>query len=51
MKQRMEGYWEQEVERQRAKRLEIQNNANNAADSTAARVTPPAEQEPRHGQP
>jgi hypothetical protein len=25
--------------------------ANNTADSTATRVTPPAEQEPRHGQP
>jgi hypothetical protein len=26
-------------------------SANKAVDSTATRVTPPAEQEPRHGQP
>jgi len=52
VKQRMKGYWEREVERQRAKRSEIQDKeANKAVDSTATRVTPPAEQKPRPGQP
>ncbi|MGF1531302.1 MAG: hypothetical protein ACFCU4_08065 [Puniceicoccaceae bacterium] len=30
---------------------EKNENANKAVDSTTTRVTPPAEQEPRHGQP
>jgi hypothetical protein len=33
------------------RQIDEEENANKAVDSTATRVTPPAEQEPRHGQP
>jgi hypothetical protein len=33
------------------RRIDEEENANKAVHSTATRVTSPAEQEPRHGQP
>ncbi len=44
VKQRMKGYWEQEIERQKLKRSKfLQKTADKTVDSTATRVAPHAE--------